>query len=125
MPAEFIVQHPDVANPPTLFLPLAAAAARLRAPAPAGLGGAAARAEAQDRTEDLAFLRAGGSGEFLFYTKSCRYWAHAFTGLVGFRQTTALCELSLDPAFQLQRPYECLAAPRQRCHSACSTCRSA
>ena len=59
MPAEFIVQHPDVANPPTLFLPLAAAAARLRSPASTALGDEAARAEARDRAEDLAFLRAG------------------------------------------------------------------
>ena len=59
MPAEFIMQHPDVANPPTLFLPLAAAAARLRSPASTALGDEAARAEARDRAEDLAFLRAG------------------------------------------------------------------
>lgn len=59
MPAEFIVQHPDVANPPTLFLPLAAAAARLRSPASTALGDEAARAEALDRAQDLAFLRAG------------------------------------------------------------------
>ncbi|KAK9838545.1 hypothetical protein WJX81_006602 [Elliptochloris bilobata] len=57
VPAEFVAQHPDVANPPTLFLPLAAAAARLRALAPAGLEEEAARVEAQDRAEDLAFLR--------------------------------------------------------------------
>lgn len=70
VPAEFIVQHPDMANPPTLFLPLAAAAARLRSPAPAGLGEKAAHAEARDRSEDLAFLRAGAPSTLLLYTKS-------------------------------------------------------
>ncbi len=59
VPAEFVAQHPDVANPPTLFLPLAAAAARLRAPPGLRSGSGAADAEAQDRAEDRAFLHAG------------------------------------------------------------------
>jgi len=62
VPAEFVVQSPEVANPPTLFLPLAAAAARLAAPPPAGLPPERAGAEARDRAEDRAFLRAGEPG---------------------------------------------------------------
>ena len=76
MPPEFVVQRPDVANPPTLFLPLAAAAARLRAPAPAGLGQEAARAEARDRSEDLAFLRAGAPGPSPSTVTPWRHRAH-------------------------------------------------
>ena len=51
VPADFIVQSPDVANPPTLFLPLADMAQRV-----ARSGGS--RMEDGGR-EDLEFLTAG------------------------------------------------------------------
>lgn len=50
VPADFLVQSPDVANPPTLFLPLADMAQRV------------ARSSSkpdQDVEEELAFLKAG------------------------------------------------------------------
>ncbi len=50
VPADFLVQSPDVANPPTLFLPLADMAQRV------------AKAGSQideDGREELAFLKAG------------------------------------------------------------------
>ena len=50
VPSDFLVQSPDVANPPTLFLPLADMAQRV------------ARAGSQhdeDGREELAFLKAG------------------------------------------------------------------
>lgn len=50
VPAGFLVQNPDVANPPTLFLPLADMAQRV------ARSGVKSDADAQ---EELAFLRAG------------------------------------------------------------------
>lgn len=51
MPAEFLVQSPDVANPPTLFLALADMAQRV-----ARSGG---RADSAGAREDLQLLTAG------------------------------------------------------------------
>jgi hypothetical protein len=50
VPAGFLVQNPDVANPPTIFLPLADMAQRV------AKSGVKSDADAQ---EELAFLRAG------------------------------------------------------------------
>ncbi len=50
MPADFLVQSPDVANPPTLFLPLADMAQRVAK--------ANSRLD-EDGREELAFLKAG------------------------------------------------------------------
>lgn len=52
VPAEFIVQSPKVANPPTLFLPLADMAQRVAAAGTMGRRDSGAH-------EDLDFLRAG------------------------------------------------------------------
>ena len=54
VPADFIVQNPDVANPPTLFLALADMA---QAVATASVGRSSE--STSSRTEDLNFLQAG------------------------------------------------------------------
>ena len=56
VPANFIVQSPDVANPPTLFLALADMA---QAVANASTG--RSKDQSGSRKEDLDFLRAGAS----------------------------------------------------------------
>ena len=50
VPADFLVQSPDVANPPTLFLPLADMAQRVAK---------SSSKPDQDVQEELAFLKAG------------------------------------------------------------------
>lgn len=50
VPADFLVQSPDVANPPTLFLSLADMAQRVVSPS---------RQHGSDTQEELAFLKAG------------------------------------------------------------------
>ena len=52
VPAAFVVQHPDAANPPTLFLPLASMAQQIKR---------AAHSEdrAEDHEEQWEFLNAG------------------------------------------------------------------
>ena len=57
MPADFLVQSPDVANPPTLFLPLADMAQVIASAAPASQQSDASLAGSAQ--EDLEFLRAG------------------------------------------------------------------
>ncbi len=54
VPAEFIVQNPDVANPPTLFLPLADMAQRV-----AATKGKGPEQGQEGMQEDLEFLTAG------------------------------------------------------------------
>ncbi len=53
VPAEFMVQNPDAANPPTLFLVLADMAREVAAAAASGNW-------TQDSREDAEFLQAGG-----------------------------------------------------------------
>ncbi len=50
VPADFLVQSPDVANPPTLFLPLADMAQRVAK---------SSGKPDEDIEEELAFLKAG------------------------------------------------------------------
>ena len=52
VPADFLVQSPDVANPPTLFLPLADMAQRVVK---------AGRQPDEDGRKELAFLKAGAA----------------------------------------------------------------
>lgn len=65
VPADFLVQSPDVANPPTLFLPLADMAQRV------------AKAGSQldeDGREELVFLKAGAAPSELPYPLAS--WRH-------------------------------------------------